>query len=55
MSELRDRVPPLFIRQSDLNIEALVFFAGGQGPGYAPDRSGNDEYVDAHDSDYDFG
>ncbi|MEZ3163829.1 hypothetical protein ABNG03_03810 [Halorubrum sp. RMP-47] len=42
-------------RRSDLDIEAPVFFAGGRGPCYVPDRTGNDEYVDARDTDYDFG
>jgi len=29
--------------------------AGGSGPCYVPDREGNDEYVDARDTDYEFG
>ena len=54
MSELRSDVPPLLDRQSDLDIEAPVFFAGGRGPCYVSDRKGNDEYVDARDSNYEF-
>ena len=55
MSELRGDIPQLLDRRSDLDIEAPVFFAGGKGPCYVPDREGNDEYVDACDSDYEFG
>ncbi|GAA0512627.1 hypothetical protein SAMN04488066_104193 [Halorubrum aquaticum] len=55
VSELRDAVPPLLDRRSDLDIEAPVFFASGKGPCYVPDRTGNDEYVDTYDSEYDFG
>ncbi|WP_434522815.1 hypothetical protein [Halorubrum sp. AS12] len=54
MSELRDTVPQLVGRRSDLDIEAPVFYAGGSGPCYVPDREGNDGYVDARDTDYDF-
>ncbi len=52
MSELRENVPSLLDRHSDLDIEAPVFFAGGKGPCYVPDRTGNDEYVDTYDSEY---
>ncbi|WP_188127872.1 hypothetical protein [Halorubrum aquaticum] len=55
MSELRDAVPPLLDRRSDLDIEAPVFFASGKGPCYVPDRKGNDEYVNAHSTDYNLG
>jgi hypothetical protein len=54
MSELRSDIPQLLDRHSDLDIEAPVFFAGGRGPCYVPDRNGNSAYVDALDSDYDF-
>ena len=53
--ELRDTVPQLVDRHSDLDIEAPVFFAGGRGPCYVPDRAGNDDYVNARDSEYEFG
>ena len=55
VSELRSDMPQLLRRRSDLDIEAPVFFAGGEGPCYVPDRTGNDEYVDALDTDYEFG
>ena len=56
VSELRDTVPQLVDRRSDLDIEAPVFYdAGGKGPCYVPDRAGNDEYVNARDTDYEFG
>ena len=55
MGEFRGDIPQLLDRHSDLDIEAPVFFAGGQGPCYVPDRAGNDEYVSAYDSDYEFG
>ncbi|GAA0512646.1 hypothetical protein GCM10008992_10350 [Halorubrum aquaticum] len=55
VSELRDAVPPLLDRRSDLDIEAPVFFASGKGPCYVPDRKGNDEYVNAHSTDYNLG
>ena len=55
VSVLRDTVPQLVGRRSDLDIEAPVLFAGGSGPCYVPDRDGNDEYVDALDTDDDFG
>ncbi|MDB9235849.1 hypothetical protein PN409_18355 [Halorubrum ezzemoulense] len=42
-------------RHSDLDIEAPVFIASASGLCYVPDRVGNDEYVDARDSDYEFG
>ena len=54
VSELRDNMPQLLRRRSDLDIEAPVFYAGGSGPCYVPDRTGNDEYVDTLDSDYEF-
>ncbi len=55
MSELRGDVPLLLDRRSDLDIEVPMFFAGGRGPCYVPDRAGNDEYVNARDTDYEFG
>jgi hypothetical protein len=55
VNELRDTVPQLVDRHSDLDIEAPVFIAGGQGPCYVLDRTGNDEYVNARNSDYDSG
>ena len=55
VSELRSDMPQLLRRRSDLDIEAPVFYAGGHGPCYVPDRAGNDEYVSAYDSDYEFG
>lgn len=54
VSELRNHMPYLLKRPSELDIEAPVFFGGGHGPCYVPDRTGNDEYVNAYDSDYDF-
>jgi len=55
VSELRDRMPDLLYRLSDLDIESPVFIGAGRGPCYVPDRTGNDAYVNAYDSDYDFG
>ena len=56
VSELRDNMPQLLGRRSDLYIEAPVFYnSGRKGPCYVPDQPSNDEYVDARDSDYDFG
>lgn len=56
MSGLRDTVPQLVGRRSDLDIEAPVFYgSGGKGPCYVPDRKSNHEYVDARNTDYDFG
>jgi hypothetical protein len=55
VSELRDSVPQLLDRHSDLDIETPVFFAGGKSPCYVPDRTGNDQYVSAYDTDYEFG
>ena len=40
-------------RRSSLDIEAPVFHIADHGP-YVPDRKGNDEYVNASDSDYEF-
>ncbi|WP_154020467.1 hypothetical protein [Halorubrum halophilum] len=54
MSEFRDDIPPLLDRRSDLNIEVPEFSASGQVPCYVPDREGNDKYVSAYHSDYDF-
>jgi hypothetical protein len=54
VSELREHVPAIVSRQSTLDIEAPVFFAGGTSPCYVPDRTGNDAYVSAYDSDYEF-
>jgi hypothetical protein len=55
VSELRDNMPQLLRRRSDLDIEAPVFYVGGNGPCYVPDRDGNTEYVSARDTDYDVG
>jgi|GEM_PF-5141706 len=55
VSELRDRMPDLLYRRSELDIESPVFVGAGRGPCYVPDRTGNDTYVNAYDSDYDFG
>ncbi|MEZ3169752.1 restriction endonuclease [Halorubrum sp. RMP-47] len=53
--EFRELIPALVDRRSDLDIEAPVFCgSGGRGPCYVPDRTGNDEYVDARESDYEF-
>jgi hypothetical protein len=52
VSELRETVPQLVDRHSDLDIEAPVFIASERGPCYVPDRTGNDEYVNARDTDY---
>lgn len=51
VSELRDGMPDLLRRQSDLDIELPVFVGAGRGPCYVPDRTGNDAY----DSDDNFG
>jgi len=53
--ELPDPLPDLLYRLSDLDIESPVFIGAGRGPCYVPDRMGNDTYVNAYDSDYDFG
>ncbi|TKX40004.1 hypothetical protein [Halorubrum sp. CGM4_25_10-8A] len=55
VSELRNHLPYLLKRPSELDIEAPVFFSGGRGPCYVPDRDGNDEYANAYDADYNFG
>jgi hypothetical protein len=55
VSELPEHVPAIVSRQSTLDIETPVFFAGGKSPCYVPDRTGNDEYVSAYESDYEFG
>ena len=55
IQDVRDRLPLLFCRRSGLDIEAPVFHQVDNGPCYVPDRTGNDEYVDARDTDYDFG
>ncbi|MGQ3330840.1 restriction endonuclease [Halorubrum sp. FL23] len=55
VSELRDGMPDLLYRLSGLDIESPVFIGAGRGPCYVPDRTGNDAYVSAYDSDYDFG
>jgi hypothetical protein len=55
VSELPEHVPAIVSRQSMLDIEAPVFFAGGKSPCYVPDRNGNSAYVDAYESDYNFG
>ncbi|MDB2276107.1 hypothetical protein PM022_16485 [Halorubrum ezzemoulense] len=53
--DLRDRLPLLVHRRSSLDIDAPVFHIADHGPCYVPDRTGNDEYVKAADSDYEFG
>jgi len=53
--ELRDPLPNLLYRLSDLDLESPVFIGAGRGPCYVPDRKGNDAYVNAYDTDYDFG
>lgn len=55
VSELRSDMPQLLRRRSDLDIETPVFIASASGLWYVPDRDGNDEYVNARDSDYNFG
>ena len=56
VSELRDTVPQLVERRSNLGIKSpLVYGSGTSGPCYVPDRTGNNEYVDALDTDYEFG
>ncbi|ELZ51123.1 hypothetical protein C464_01546 [Halorubrum coriense DSM 10284] len=52
--ELREMVPALLDRRTDLDIEAPVFMGGIRSPCYVPDRTGNDEYVSAYDTDYTF-
>ena len=54
VSELREHVPSIVSRQGPLDIEAPVFFAGGKSPCYVPDRTGNNVYVSAYDTDYEF-
>jgi len=48
--ELRDPLPDLLYRLSDLDVESPVFIGPGRGPCHVPDRTGNDAY----DTDYDF-
>jgi Holliday junction resolvase-like predicted endonuclease len=55
IQDVRDRLPLLLCRRSGLNIEAPVFHQVDRNPCYVPDRTGNDAYVDARDSDYEFG
>ncbi|WP_200531387.1 hypothetical protein [Halorubrum sp. LN27] len=55
VSELRDRIPDLLRRHSDLDVEAPVFVGAGRGLCYVSDRTGNGKYVNAYDSNYDFG
>ncbi|WP_158228684.1 MULTISPECIES: hypothetical protein [Halorubrum] len=55
IQDLRDRLPLLVHRRSGLDIEAPVFNGASHGPCYVPDRTGNNEYVSARDSDYEFG
>ncbi|WP_158294383.1 hypothetical protein [Halorubrum sp. SD690R] len=55
IQDVRDRLPLLLCRRSELDIEAPVFHQVDRGPCYVPDRAGNDEYVNAADSDYEFG
>ncbi|WP_233138840.1 restriction endonuclease [Halorubrum salipaludis] len=55
VSQLRDRMPDLLGRHTDLDVESPVFFSVGRDPCYVLDRTGNGAYVDTYDSDYDFG
>ncbi|WP_424014971.1 hypothetical protein ACOZ35_02850 [Halorubrum xinjiangense] len=55
IQDVRDRLPLLVHRRSGLDIEAPVFHIADHGPCYVPDRTGNDEYVNARDTDYEFG
>ena len=55
IQDVRDRLPLLLCRRSGLDIEAPVFHQVDTGPCYVPDRTGNDAYVDARDTDYEFG
>ena len=55
IQDVRDRLPLLVYRRSSLDIEAPVFHIADHGPCYVPDREGNDAYVNARDSDYEFG
>ena len=54
ISNMRDRLPMLLQRDSDLDIESPVLYRSGRGPCYVSDRTGNDAYISAWDSDYDF-
>jgi hypothetical protein len=45
----------LLHRKTRLDIEAPVFYTAGDGPCYVPDREGNTTYVNARESEYDFG
>jgi len=54
VSHLRNNVPQILKRATELDIEAPVFFSANRGPCYVPDRDGNDEYVNGLESDYDF-
>ncbi|MDB2286819.1 hypothetical protein PM038_16465 [Halorubrum ezzemoulense] len=54
VSELRSNMPQLLKRRSNLDIETPVFFDGDCGPCYVSDRDGNDKYVSASDTDYNF-
>lgn len=55
IQDVRDRLPLLLCRRSGLDIEAPVFHQVDSSPCYVPDRTGNDAYVDARDTDYEFG
>ncbi|MDB9277029.1 hypothetical protein [Halorubrum ezzemoulense] len=48
-------MPQFVDRHSDLDIEMPVFIASASGLCYVPDRVGNDEYLNARNSDYDSG
>ncbi|WP_179233259.1 restriction endonuclease [Halorubrum ezzemoulense] len=52
---VRDRLPLLVHCRSGLDIEAPVFHIADHGPCYVPERKGNDEYVNAHSTDYNLG
>ena len=55
IQDVRDPLPLLLCRRSGLDIESPVFHQVDRSPCYVPDRTGNDEYVDARDTDYEFG
>lgn len=54
IAAFRDHMPLLLQRWSGVDVEAPVFHPSSDSPCYVPDRTGNDEYVDASDSDYNF-
>lgn len=52
--EFRRPLPPILMRQATCDVEAPVFYASANSPCYVPDRDGNDAYVAAADTEYDF-